>query len=102
MLLGTLCVMMVTRPLLGLSALTLLDDVVPYRKQIVPSTISFEIHLLVEQLEHGVDLENTEILTTESRWCEGGHLYKSPEPKPHAQRPQHRWNDKTDAADRSR
>ena len=55
----------------------------------ITSEVATHIHL--EQPEHSVELENTEILTTESRWFErggeGSHLYKSFEPKPQ----QRRW-----------
>ena len=47
----------------------------------------------VEHPQHSVELENTEIVTTEPRWFEGGVkeaiiiLYQNPEPKPqHKQR----------------
>ena len=57
-----------------------------------PSSVTSELskHIHLEQPEHSVELENTEILTTESRWFERGVKeaisIKGPEPKP-----QQRW-----------
>ena len=56
------------------------------RRSSTTSKVAKHIHL--EQPEHSVELENNEILTTESRRFErgdpgeGGHIYKCPEAKP--------------------